>query len=560
MNTSNPWVRFLLAAFFTMSVTACSDDDGNGVVPAYLEVTPGSGVLSSEVGGSDTLVLTVRNRKRSSVPLSLPSLPGDVAYEPEGTTCGGSIAAGSSCQVTLVFTPSSEYVEEFSFEVNDRDEDAEYPVLTLTLDSMGSTWAGVQYVHDRGPAEASAVARDQAGNMYLAGLSRELVANSPSALQGVFVTRYNRKGDRAWTFELPPVEGHTTWGPRNMVADGDQVCFTYSKWLTVSWLVHAYTTLQCLDARTGESRWAHALSEGDQNTSHRDQLALAVNGDLLVGDPQGAYSGVRTLHLYRYSSASEQLWHREYEGSLIGLGGLVATPTEIMFSATVTGDDFGLSLPAGFSSAVVVTLDHSGNVQWAVDLGREVPGDNVIARGLDVDASGVAYLSTWRTESNVSNPDEEAAEQVTLVSLAADGSLRWSRKLPLVGVGGYSHDVAVSPDGQRIAVGGRVFGGTGTVDVLPDAQGYSSFGGLLALYNDAGDLQWLDLLWTNDDGHVVHDDLVFAPGGDLLAAGMTHHYMLDGSDLPAGIVDTAVSGEIIRAGFLVRYRPQDMVD
>lgn len=529
--------------------------DSRAVASGSLEVSAARSQLSAEVGGHDTLEVTVHNARQTTVGFSLPALPADLAYDAAAGTCGATLAAGASCLVTLVFTPTTGYQHDFSWEVDDATDDNHDPALALTLDSADVGWAGVRYVHDEGPAEASAVARDAAGNVYLAGLTRQI--DGVTAVQGFFVTRYSRKGVREWTTYTRSTAGHLLWGPRSMVASNSQVCFTYSTWLNATPTVQAYTTLQCVDARVGTGLWSQALSAGDGYTLHRDELAMAGNGDLLVSDLQGPYSAPQP-HVYRYSSTGTQLWHRVYDGT-ITVHGLAVATTGFVLSAGVQGNAFGLSLSAAVTSGVVARFDDGGDLLWATEVGRVTVDDNVAAVGAAVDANNIVYASTWRTENNVVNPDLEAVDQVRLVSLNANGTSRWSRTLPLSGTGGYAYDVAVSDDGQQVLVGGSVLANTGTLDVLPAAQGNSQSGGLLALYDAAGDLQWLKLQWTQADGWVSNDDVAFAPGGDVLSAGLTKRYHLDGTTLPAGIVP-ATSGETPRAGFLARFHPDGTAD
>lgn len=544
--------RVSAGLFAAALLSGCVDEE----VPDFFTLSPSSATLSAEVGGEDRAEVVIQNRKRKAASLRLPELPPDLAWDTAAGSCGDTLASGAQCSLVIVFTPSSAYRESYTVEVDDAGDDDDV-AFTLEVDSEDAGWGGVRYVHDEGPAEGEALATDEAGNVYLAGLTRKLTAGSNTALQGFYVTRYSRKGEREWTTRVHSTADHLLWGADSLVAGHGQVCFLYPTTLTGTPSHDVYTTLQCLDARTGTGGWTQALGTGDDNSNLRGALAMAANGDLLVGDSQGPADD-RSLHLFRFSPVGVQQWHRAFDNGVNVLG-IDVTSDGFVITGSAQGDAFGLDLDAGVTSGLVARLDGDGMLQWAEEVGRVAASENVSAWGAAVDDEDRIYVATWRTENEVADPATEAIEQVRLVALDGDGASRWTRTLPLTGVGGYAYDVAVSRDGSRVFVAGVVLGGTSTIDALPELEGYSSAGGMMAMYDGDGDLQWIDLLWTQEDGWVSYYDVGFTPGGDALVAGNTRYYHLDGSDLPADIVP-GTSGEMRRAGLVARFAPDGSPD
>jgi hypothetical protein len=545
---------FLLLLPVTLLLAACDDEEP----PGYLKVSPSATTLVAGVGESDRREITVTNKWRKQAKVTLPTLPADLAWEGASNTCGAFLAPGASCSATLVFTPTDAYLKEYVVEVDDPDH-ADDPAFELTLDSRPQSWSGVRYMHDEGPAEGSVVARDAAGNVYLAGKTRAMSADSNQVVQGLFVTRYNRDGSRGWTKILHAGSERSIWPPEEMVAGNGQVCFTHPLWYRRSLtLVEVSTVLRCLQADSGKVNWSHELAAPDANWRQRSALAMATNGDLLVGDSQGT-DDAPALHLYRYSPTGKLQWKRSYGGAMAVVG-LAATSSGFALAAAARGDVFDLGLADGSYNGVVARLTNDGTPLWATEVGRVLPEESLdMIAGIAVAADDTVYTTVARTEDDPEKLAAAAMLQVRLVSVSGDGNTRWTTTLPLTGTGGFGYSVAVSDDGQRVFVGGVVLQGTSTIDALPGLEGPGQGGGLLAAYDASGVLDRIDMLWTADDGWVVVSDVGVMPDGGLLAAGSTSRYHLDGSNLPAGILPKP-SGEIPKAAFVARYPPDGMVD
>lgn len=545
---------FLLLLPVTLLLAACDDEEP----PGYLKVSPSATTLVAGVGESDRREITVTNKWRKQAKVTLPTLPADLAWEGASNTCGAFLAPGASCSATLVFAPTDAYLKEYVVEVDDPDH-ADDPAFELTLDSRPQSWSGVRYMHDEGPAEGSVVARDAAGNVYLAGKTRAMSADSNQVVQGLFVTRYNRDGSRGWTKILHAGSERSIWPPEEMVAGNGQVCFTHPLWYRRSLtLVEVSTVLRCLQADSGKVNWSHELAAPDANWRQRSALAMATNGDLLVGDSQGT-DDTPALHLYRYSPTGKLQWKRSYGGAMAVVG-LAATSSGFALAAAARGDVFDLGLADGSYNGVVARLTNDGTPLWATEVGRVLPEESLdMIAGIAVAADDTVYTTVARTEDDPEKLAAAAMLQVRLVSVSGDGNTRWTATLPLTGTGGFGYSVAVSDDGQRVFVGGVVLQGTSTIDALPGLEGPGQGGGLLAAYDASGVLDRIDMLWTADDGWVVVSDVGVMPDGGLLAAGSTSRYHLDGSNLPAGILPKP-SGEIPKAAFVARYPPDGMVD
>lgn len=545
---------FLLLLPATLLLAACDDEEP----PGYLKVSPSAATLVAGVGESDRQEITVTNKWRKQAKVTLPTLPADLAWEGASNSCGAFLAPGASCSATLVFTPADAYLKEHVVEVDDPDH-ADDPAFQLTLDSRPQSWRGVRYMHDEGPAEGSVVARDTAGNVYLAGKSRAMSAESNQVVQGLFVTRYNRDGSRAWTKILRAGSEQSIWPPEDMVAGSGQVCFTHPLWYQRSLMVvEVSTVLRCLQADTGQLRWSQELAAPDANWRQRSALAMAANGDLLVGDSQGT-DAAPALRLYRYSPTGKLQWKRSY-GGVMTVVGLAATASGFALAAASQGDVFDLGLADGGYHGVVARLTDNGTPLWATEVGRVLPEESVsMIAGIAVAADDTVYTTVSRNEDDPEKLAAAAMQQVRLVSVSGDGNTRWTATLPLTGTGGFGYSVAVSDDGQRVFVGGVVLQGTSTIDALPGLEGPGQGGGLLAAYDASGALDRIDMLWTADDGWVAVSDVDVMPDGGLLAAGLSWRYHLDGSNLPAGILPRP-SGEIPKAAFVARYRPDGTLD
>ncbi|MGI4829790.1 MAG: choice-of-anchor D domain-containing protein [Janthinobacterium lividum] len=126
---------------------------GNGVSP----LTISSAILSFgkvDVGASATQTMTLTNTTPAGIPIPLPVATGDFAT---GSTCGVSLAAQSSCTVSVIFTPTATGTRNGTLNIAE---------TTLTGSTVGSTpllstslsGTGVDFLVAIGPNSAATIA------------------------------------------------------------------------------------------------------------------------------------------------------------------------------------------------------------------------------------------------------------------------------------------------------------------------------------------------------------------------------------------------------------------
>jgi uncharacterized delta-60 repeat protein len=333
------------------------------------------------------------------------------------------------------------------------------PTPPSNVAGVNEAWVARYSGPNNGQDQASAIAIDSSGNVYVTGSSFD-------GFTDYATVKYDAAGEQQWVARYDGA-GHFYDYARAIAVDaaGNVYVTGYS---SDSALIPRYTTIKYNSA--GQEQWV-AVYGGGGTTFGDSAAAIAVDasGNIYVTGTSEGVDGIFDYATIKYDSAGREQWVTRYNGPAHGGGGATAMLLDNSGNIYVTG-----TAANGNSGADYATIKYnsSGQEQWvAFYSGPGSPGNSDSAEAMALDASGNVYVTG---ESQGLGTDLDYAT----VKYNSDGQQQWAARY----VGPSDHDEA-----HGIAVDnlGNVYV-TGFSWAADTAADYATI-----KYNSAGQEQWV---------------------------------------------------------------------
>ncbi len=351
----------------TVALSGVGDGGSSGSPAADAVLTPGSLTFSSTPVGRSGLSqsVTLTNAGNASLTISNIQTSGDFS---QTNTCSNSLSAGSSCSISVVFTPSTEGTRTGNLTVTDNSQTS-----TQTVSLTGTGTAGTLVVTSSSLTFSSV----QVGSSASQSVTLSNTGNGPVSINGLQIT-----GDYAQINNCPsPINGGAN--------------------CTIS-VVFTPTT-------TGTRNGTLTLTSGAQNTQQTVSLSgTGIQGDLVVSPTSLAFSSTPLGTL----SASQVVTLKNSGSASLSLSGV-----------QIAGDykdtnNCGTTLAVGATCTVSVTFTPTatGILSGSLTISSSVGSPQTIA------LSGTASDFTLTSSAISSSIQPGASATYTLTATAVGGS------------------------------------------------------------------------------------------------------------------------------------------
>jgi len=289
---------------------------------------------------------------------------------------------------------------------------------------------------------AYSVAVDAQGNVYVAGNTFGNLEGTNQGSADVFVAKYTPSGDKQWTLQFGSAEEE----------DSQVIAVDRSGNIYVAWRVDRSrgtptSHLRKFDA-SASTLWTVDLGDNVHNAG----VAVDAAGNVYVAGvtadalPMQTSAGGSDAYVIKYNAAGSLQWGAQF--------GTASTDTATSVAVDANGNVFVVGdtcetlqgQSAGACDAFVRKFTSSGAVSWTRQFGTEVSDS---ARQCAVDASGAVYIA-GDTEGTLG--PRTGARDGFVRKYATDGGVAWTRH-----VGGTVDDrvvgVAVDASGYAYVTG-----------------------------------------------------------------------------------------------------------
>jgi hypothetical protein len=362
------------------------------------------------------------------------------------------------------------------------------------------------------PDEASGVAVDQTGDLYVVGqTSGDLTEHSSGGMIDAFVRRYDAGGGVVWTRQFGSHERDLARdvdvdAAGNIYVVGETFGSLPGQVSAGGWdaFVRKYDPY-------GIELWTRQFGGGGGEAA--SDVAIDKDGNVyVVGGTRAALPGQQSAgdydaYIRRYDQAGNERWTRQFGTPAEDYG--VAVTVDAAGNPIVVGATGGLlagAAAAGSLDSLARQFDPSGNVRWTRQFGT--PRDDF---AVDVAVGPTGDVLVVGTTEGVL-PGQKSAGQgdAYVASFSADGGHGWTRQFGTSGPDD-GHAITVDAAGQVFVAGraGRVF---------PGQTSAGGTDGFVMAVAPAG-----NTLWSRQFGGPANDYVVgLAVGsGGLYAAGGT---------------------------------------
>jgi uncharacterized delta-60 repeat protein len=380
-----------------------------------------------------------------------------------------------------------------------------------SIDSPGKPWAvtiqGVIAVGTGSDDTGRGIATDNAGNVYVAGITDGTLPGSPVTNQGaydLFLVKYNSTGDNVWTRQMGSANNDTVSGVA--VDSGGNI---YVAGRTGDTLPGSPTTYQGGNDiflvkynTTGDNVWTRQMGSPDSDTvsgvavdSEGNIYVAGFTGGTLPGSPTTHRGGGFDLFLVKYNSTGDNVWTRQMGSPNSDTVSGVAADSE--GNIYVAGYTLG-TLPGsptknqGGSDLFLVKYNSTGDSVWTRQMGS--PFNDTVS-GVAVDTTGI-YVAGYTSSTLPGSPTtNQGSDDLFLVKYNSAGDNAWTRQF---GTSDIDDAMAVVVDS-----GGNIYMAGFTLGTLPGSPTTNQGGSDLFLvkYNSAG-----DNVWTRQKGSPDADD------------------------------------------------------
>lgn len=270
-------------------------------------------------------------------------------------------------------------------------------------------------------------------------------------------------------------------------------------------------------SRTGDIAWTRQL--GDSQRDHGTGAGLDAAGNVYVAYRSAHASGSDTEHLVKLSSAGVELWRRtiavDANDDVVINAIAVDAGGNVYLAGELSGDS-----AQGTSDAFVRKYGTSGTELWTEQVTTSSdhgdPEDSrEYASAVAVDSSGNVYLGGSAGKSFGGGPSTGSGP-IFLRKLDSSGGVLWTRQFGPSSTDPFEDSLdalVVSADGATLYAAGTVYG---ALPANTHAGGADAF---VQAYGTNGARSWAHQLGNGDDDHAT--DVAVSAAGDVYVVGFT---------------------------------------
>jgi hypothetical protein len=323
-----------------------------------------------------------------------------------------------------------------------------------------------------GDDEASGVAVDANGNIYVAGFTDgAFEGQTNSGGENAFLRKYDAGGNELWTrqFEqVPPPGGYR--GHFLSIAVGASSVFVAGTTVTENAFVRRY------DA-SGAQVWTRVV-EDSEDDSQDDVRGVAVDTDSNVyvsGSTDGILpgqtgAGGMDAFVRKYDAGGNEVWTRQFGSAAFDeTRGVAVDNSGVYVAGLTTGEistDFSDLEDAGFEDAFVRKYDADGNELWTRQLGAYGGGGYLFtsrdeAMGVTVGPTGIYVVGVTDGTFGDNQPNEPPpfrGQDVFVRKYDADGNRIWTSQFDANGTEDDDRAIGIAVDGRNLFLVGSTRG------------------------------------------------------------------------------------------------------
>ncbi len=374
-------------------------------------------------------------------------------------------------------------------------------------------WAGTRQLGSSAAEEATAVATDIGGNVYVAGYTEgSLDGNTSAGNRDLFVVKYNASGVKQWTRQLGTSDLDEARGVATDSGGNVYVAGSTGGSLDGNTSAGNFDGFVVKYNAIGVKQWTRQLgtSDADNATGVATDTGgnVYVAGSTAAGLDGNASAGGGDIFVAKYNTNGVKQWTRQLGTSgYEELGGLTTDTGANVYLVGSTAGGLDGNTNAGSDDLFLVKYDTNGVKQWTRQAGSST-GDYPF--GVGADAGGNLYVA-GHTAGGLDGNTNAGAEDLFVVKYDARGVKQWTRQL-----GTNSSDVAF---GVATDTSGNVYVAGYTTGGLDGNTSAGSIDLIVVKYGATGAKQW-----TRQLGTMVRDlawGVATDTGGNAYVAGYT---------------------------------------
>ncbi|MEI6948749.1 SBBP repeat-containing protein [Paraflavisolibacter sp. H34] len=320
------------------------------------------------------------------------------------------------------------------------DDYADEPLadyLTVKYNADGNRKWEKRY---NGPADgndqATALAADNAGNVYVTGYSRGNGTRTDYA-----TIKYNPEGTQLWAARYNGV-GDNTDSAHAIAVDANGNVYVTG----VSYL--AFATIKY--DKYGVQKWV-ARYTGPGNINHAPSLTVDALGNVYISGTSGGGSTFYDYATIKYNNNGVQQWAARYNGPANGNDRVKAIAVDVLGNVYVTGQSEGLITGSDYTT---IKYDKNGLQKWVARFDGENNTDEANALALDGGGNVLVTGKSWKN----------GHFNFTTLKYDTNGQQLWEARNDSP-VNAYSNALSLAVDGAgNVYVTGESYGsGTGSI-------------------------------------------------------------------------------------------------
>ena len=260
--------------------------------------------------------------------------------------------------------------------------------MTVKYNSLGDTsWVRL-YDHAGESDSATAIATDQAGNIYVTGMSWDYTTRFDYA-----TVKYDASGTELWVSRFNGLADSTDIAVAITADSGGDIYVTGASWTAGS----GYDIVTVKYNSTGDTIWTRLYNGSSNGDDIPVAIALDYSGNIYVT----GYSTEASIDYctIRYDPDGNEIWVANYDGKGGGEDRVYALATDDSCNSYITGASYGSGTWYDYAT---VKYDSSGNEIWVVCY-EGVSND--IAHAIAVDGNGYVYVTGEGRVSGGANID-----------------------------------------------------------------------------------------------------------------------------------------------------------
>ncbi|MAE00457.1 MAG: hypothetical protein CMK53_07450 [Proteobacteria bacterium] len=296
-------------------------------------------------------------------------------------------------------------------------------LFVLKYDSSGTK----QWTKQLGTSdyeEASGVATDSSGNVYVAGYTRGgLDGNSNSGNKDFFVIKYNSSGTKQWTKQLGTSSSDSASGVATDSSGNFYVAGSTSGGLDGNTNSGSSDLFVLKYDSSGTKQWTKQL--GTSSSDSASGVATDSSGNVYVaGSTEGGLDGNSSagswdLFVVKYDSDGNKQWTQQLGTSSHDFAyGFATDSSGNVYVAGMTYGGLDGNSNSGEIDLFIVKYNSSGTKQWTKQLGSSSEDS---ASGVATDSSGNFYVAGY-TYGGLDGNSNSGCNDLFVVKYDSDGN------------------------------------------------------------------------------------------------------------------------------------------